>query len=130
VLSMSSLFFDGELDCMCVCVYTHTHTHTACWVLNVSARVGRTPGELEESRSTKVLYTCRPVYVYKVHVSIYMLGCGMMIWVNCLFPFQHISSFEKRRKCDDNLQTSVTHFGESNRLHLESSKQNYYIISL
>ena len=26
-------------------------------------------------------------------------------------------------------QTTVTHFGENKRLHLESSKQNYYIIS-
>jgi len=28
-----------------------------------------------------------------------------------------------------NQQTTVTHFGENKRLHLESSKQNYYIIS-
>jgi len=27
-------------------------------------------------------------------------------------------------------QTTVTHFGENKRLHLESCKQNYYIISL
>jgi len=31
---------------------------------------------------------------------------------------------------DHNQQTTVTHFGENRRLHLESSKQNYYIISL
>ena len=35
----------------------------------------------------------------------------------------------KSRRCDDNQQTTVTHFGENKRLHLESSKQNYYIIS-
>jgi len=38
----------------------------------------------------------------------------------------------KRKKKDDvndNQQTTVTHFGENKRLHLESSKQNYYIIS-
>ena len=29
----------------------------------------------------------------------------------------------------DNQQTTVTHFGENKRLDLESSKQNYYIIS-
>ena len=33
-------------------------------------------------------------------------------------------------RCDDNQQTTVTLFGENKRLHLESSKQNYYIISL
>ena len=29
-----------------------------------------------------------------------------------------------------NQQITVSHFGEHKRLHLESSKQNYYIISL
>jgi len=29
-----------------------------------------------------------------------------------------------------NQQTTVTQFGENKRLHLDSSKQNYYIISL
>ena len=40
-------------------VYARTHTQTK-WVLDVSPGVGRTPGEPEESRSTKVQYTCRP----------------------------------------------------------------------
>ena len=44
---------------MCVLVYARTHTQTA-WVLDVSPGVGWTPGEPEESRSTKVQYTCRP----------------------------------------------------------------------
>ena len=30
------------------------------WVLDVSPGVGQTPGEPEESRSTKAQYTCRP----------------------------------------------------------------------
>jgi len=36
----------------------------------------------------------------------------------------------RRRRCNDNQQITVIHFGENKRLHLESSKQNYYIISL
>jgi len=40
-----------------------------------------------------------------------------------------VFSFEKSRRCDDNQQTTVTHFGENKRLHVESSKQNYYIVS-
>jgi len=36
----------------------------------------------------------------------------------------------KKKKCNDNQQTTVTHFGENKRLHLESSKQSYYNISL
>jgi len=40
---------------VCVLVYARTHTQ-ATWVLDVSP----TPGEPEESRSTKAHYTCRP----------------------------------------------------------------------
>jgi len=36
-----------------VLVYARAHTQTT-WVLDVSLGVGRTPGELEEFRSTKV----------------------------------------------------------------------------
>jgi len=42
-----------------VLVYARTHTQTT-WVLDVSPGVGQTPGEPEESRSTKTQYTCRP----------------------------------------------------------------------
>ena len=42
----------------------------------------------------------------------------------------HKHTCMKSRRCDDNQQIKVTHFGENKRLHLESSKQNYYIISL
>jgi len=38
--------------------------------------------------------------------------------------------FRKVGTCDDNQQTTIAHFGENKRLHLESSKQNYHIISL
>ena len=44
---------------MCVLVYARTHTRTT-WVLDVNPGVGRTPGEPEESRSTKAQYTSRP----------------------------------------------------------------------
>jgi len=42
----------------------------------------------------------------------------------------HTKKIPKKRRCDDNQQTTVTHFGENNRLHFESSKQSYCIISL
>jgi len=41
-----------------VLVYARTHAQTI-WVLDASQTVGRTPGEPEESRSTKAQYTCR-----------------------------------------------------------------------
>ena len=52
-------------------VYARTHTQTT-GVLDVSPGVGRTPGEPEESRSTKAQYTCRP----------YRPGCTQYI---CLY---------------------------------------------
>ena len=41
-----------------VLVYARAHTQST-WVLHVSPGVRRTPGEPEESRSTKEQYTCR-----------------------------------------------------------------------
>jgi len=40
-----------------------------------------------------------------------------------------VFSFEKSKRCDDNQQITVSHFSKHKRLHLESSKQNYYIFS-
>jgi len=42
-----------------VLVYARTYTQTT-WVFDVSPGVGRAPGELEESRSTKAQYTYKP----------------------------------------------------------------------
>jgi len=36
---------------------------------------------------------------------------------------------QKKKKSNDNQQTTVTHFSENKRLHLECSKQNNYNIS-
>jgi len=44
---------------VCVCLYTRVHTHKHTWILDVSPGVRQTPGEPEESRSTKAQYTCR-----------------------------------------------------------------------
>jgi len=54
-----SIFAGVRVVGVCVLVYARTHTQTT-WVLDVSPGVGRTPGEPEESRSTKAQYTCRP----------------------------------------------------------------------
>ena len=70
---------------MCVLVYARTYTQTTR-VLDVSPGVGRTPGEPEESRSTKAQYTCRP-YAHSTFVYIYAGLRALMIWANCLFSF-------------------------------------------
>jgi len=53
-----SIFAGVRVVCVCVLVYVRTYTQTT-WVLDVSPGVGLTPGEPEESRSTKAQYTCR-----------------------------------------------------------------------
>jgi len=58
-----------------------------------------------------------------------MLGCGFWCSGLTAFFFEHVFSFKKSRKCDDNQQITVSHFGEHKRLNFESSKQNYSIIS-
>jgi len=58
-----------------------------------------------------------------------MLGCEFWWSGLTTFLFYHDFSFEKSRRCYNNQQITVSHFGEHKRLHLESSKQNYYIIS-
>ena len=114
---------------MCV-VYTRTHTQTA-WALDVSPGVGRTPGEPEEPRSTKAQYTCRPNRCTK-YICLYTCwAAGFDDLGYLLFSFNMSFLLRlKSRRFDDNRQITVSHFGEDKRLHLESSKQNYYIISL
>ena len=54
-----SIFAGVRVVGVCVLVYARTHTQTT-WVLDESPGVGWTPGEPEESRSTKAQYTRRP----------------------------------------------------------------------
>ena len=51
-------------------VYARAHAQTT-WVLDVSPGVGRTPGEPEESRSTKAQYTCGP-YMCTQYICLYI----------------------------------------------------------
>jgi len=113
----------------CVLVYARTHTQST-WVLDVSPGVGQTPGEPKESRSTKVQYTCGP-YMCAQYICLLICWAVDFDYLGYLpFFLQHVFSFEESRRCDDNRQTTVIHFGKNKRLHLESSKQIYYIISL
>ena len=70
---------------VCVLVYARTHRQTT-WVLDVSPGVGRTPGEPEESRSTKAQYTWRPYScTHSTFVYIYAVLRVLMIWADCFF---------------------------------------------
>jgi len=81
-----SIFNAGGSVCGCICVYTHTHTHTAqMGYLVVSPGVGMR--HLEGPKNPDGLNLCIHifVYVYKVHMCMYMLGGGMRSWTNCFF---------------------------------------------
>ena len=54
---------------MSACIRTYTHTHYLG--THVSPGVGQTPGEPEESRSTKAQYTCRPYRCTK-YICVYI----------------------------------------------------------
>jgi len=62
----------------CMCVYTHTHTHTAhMGYLVVSPEVGMKHLEGPKNPNGLNLGIYLFIYVYKVHMCMYMLGGGM-----------------------------------------------------
>ena len=72
-----SIFAGVRVVGVCVLVYARTYTQTTR-VLDVSPGVERTPGEPEESRSTKAQYTSRPFRCTQyICLYIYMLCCGL-----------------------------------------------------
>ena len=60
-----------------VCVYAHTHTHFTDGVLGCEPRVGMRHLEGQKNPDGFNLGICVFVYVYKVHICIYMRGGGM-----------------------------------------------------
>jgi len=101
---------------VCVLVYARRYTQTT-WVLDVSPGVGWTPGEPEESRSTKAQYRKNPdrlkrsihvdrIGVHSTFVYIYAGLRALMIWANCLLSFN--MSF-LLRKVEDVTTISKSH---------------------
>jgi len=86
VVCVFSIFNAGGSVCVCECVYTHTHTHTAQMVCSdVSPGVGMRHLEGPNNPDGLNLDIHIFVYVYKVHMCIYMLRGGMRSWNNCFF---------------------------------------------
>jgi hypothetical protein len=72
-----------------VCVYAHTHTHCTDGVLDVVSPGVGMRRHLEGPKNPDGLNLGIHifVYVYKVHMCMYMLGLGggMRSWTNCVF---------------------------------------------
>jgi hypothetical protein len=86
VVCVFSIFNAGGSVCGCMCVYTHTHTHTAqMGYLDVSPGVGMRHMEGPKNPDGLNLGIYIFVYVYKVHLCMYMPGGGMRSWINCFF---------------------------------------------
>ena len=76
-------------------VYARTHTQTT-WVLHVSPGVGQTPRELEESRSTKAQYTCRPYMCTKYFVTYHLPTHFLMHIQRRIHTSTHVQSAHNR----------------------------------
>ena len=86
VVCVFSIFNAGGSVCGCMCVYTHTHIHTAhMGYSDVSPGVGMRHLEGPKNSDGPNLGIYIFVYVYKVHICMYMLGGGMTSWTNCFF---------------------------------------------
>jgi len=86
VVCVFSILNAGGSVCGCKCVYTHTQTHTAQMrYLDVSPGVGVRHLEGPKNPDGLNLGIYIFVYVYKVHMCMYMLRGGMRSWTNCFF---------------------------------------------
>jgi len=99
VLSVSSLFLTRVEVYVCVSVCIRTHTHTLHRCSDVSPGVGMR--HLEDPKNPDGLNHDIHifVYVYKVHMCIYMLRGGMRSWTDCFFPLTFF--FFRKRKAKD-----------------------------
>jgi len=100
VVCVFSIFDAGGSVCVCGCVYTHTHTHTTqMGYFHVSPRVGTRHLEGPKNPDGLNLGIHIFVYVYKVHMCMYMLRGGMRSWTNCFFlASEHIFPSEKEKQ--------------------------------
>jgi len=101
VLSVSSLILTrvGVYVCVSVCIRTHTHTLHRCLDVSPGVRMRHLEGLKNPDGLNLDIHIF--VYVYKVHVCIYMLRGGMRSWTNWFFSLTNFS-FRKRKAKDVN----------------------------
>jgi len=98
VVCVFSIFNAGGGVCGCMCVYTHACTCTAQMEYSVvSPGVGMRHLEGSKNPDGLNLGIYVFVYVYKVHMCMYMPGGGMRSWTNCFFLWR-VCSFENEKQ--------------------------------
>jgi len=86
IICVFSIFNAGGSVRENMCVYTHTHTHTAHIGYSiVSLGVGTRQLEGPKNPDGLNLGIYVFIYVYKVHMCMYMVAGGMRSWTNCFF---------------------------------------------
>ena len=81
--------------------YTHTQTHTPqMWYSDVSPGVGIKHLEGSNNLDGLNLGIYIFIYVYKVHMCMYMLGGGMRSWTNCFFFNIFFFPKKKSKRCE------------------------------
>ena len=91
VVCVFSNFSAGENVCRYMCVYTHAHSHTTqMGYSDVSPGVGMRHLERPKNPDGLNLEIHIFVYVYKVHMCIYMLRGGMRSWTDCFFLLRKV----------------------------------------
>jgi len=76
----------GGSVCGCMCVYMHTHTHTAqmgCSVVSLGVGMSDLEGLKNPDGLNLDIYVF--VFMYKVHMCMYMLGGGRRSLTNFFF---------------------------------------------
>jgi len=97
ILFVFILFLDARGSvCGCICMYTHIHTHCTWGTLTWAQGRDKTLEGPEESRWTDLgIYVF--VWMYKVHMCIYMLRGGIRSWTNCFLFYIIFSKIEKQK---------------------------------
>ena len=86
---------------MYACVYAHTHTHTVqMGYSNMSPGVEMRHLEGPKNPDGLSLGIYIFVYMYKVHMCMYMLGGGIRFWTNCFFFNILFLPKKKSKRCE------------------------------
>jgi len=102
-----SIFDAGGSARRCTCAYMQTHTHCTCHrALDVSPGIGTRHLEGPENPDGQNVGKHVFVYVYKVHMCIYMLGGGMRSGLTAFFFNMKFLPKKQSKRCNHKTENS------------------------